>query len=424
MSGLRVGGRAKQAVGKEPEQMGLSGRVDSRRVVMHIITRLDGGGSAMDTVCTVLRHDRRRFRVMLVCGQKEAMSAEESALIDAGLRDLQRAEVPLITIPSMAREINPFRDVRAVWGLWRLMRRERPAIVHTHTSKAGLVGRLAAWLARVPVVIHTPHGHIFYGYYGMLMSKMICWVERILAMPTDRIVTLTDQGAREHIQHKIARPQKFAVIPSGITLSTFRSVRVDRSVKRKELGIPVEGVVVGTVGRLVPVKGHAWLLQSAPRILCEYPQACFVFIGDGPLSNQLRLLADNLGVSASVLFLGVRRDVPECLATFDVFVLPSLNEGMGLALVEAMAMGLPVVASRVGGVPDIVTDGVNGVLVPACDEQALASAVLGLLRDPSQRKAFGESAIRSVNQRFDITSTVEAIENLYDAVWREKVGAI
>jgi glycosyltransferase involved in cell wall biosynthesis len=382
-----------------------------RRAVVHIITRLDSGGSARNTFLTVLGHDRLRFHVGLAYGRVESVTD-----LDA----LRQAGVELFEIPTLVRDIKPAMDLQAVLALWSLLRRERPAIVHTHTSKAGAVGRIAAWLARVPVVIHTPHGHVFYGYYGRVMSGLIRLVERALATITDRIVTLTDRGAQEHVRLKIAGPEKFTAVLSGIPLETFRSVRVNPAAKRRELGLPPEGPVVGTVGRLVPIKGHTWLVRAVPFVVAEFPEARFVLVGDGPLGAGLRKLAEGLGVGRHVVFLGTRQDVPECLAALDLFVLPSLNEGMGRALVEAMAVGLPVVATRVGGVPDIVAHGTTGLLVPPQDAEALAAAVLELLRDRKRMAAFGEAAGRSIDERFDVRTMVSNLERLYETVWSEK----
>jgi len=394
--------------------------LDRRISVIHIITRLDRGGSARNTFLTALGHDRKRFRVSLVYGRSVPLTAEEAAPMKIDLERLSQAGVRVSEVPTLVREVRPILDAWALLALWRLLRRERPALVHTHTSKAGVVGRLAAWLAMVPVVIHTPHGHIFYGYYGAAASALIRLVERLLAKITDRIVTLTDRGAQEHVRCHIAGMEKFVTIHSGIDLAHFRSVQVDPAVKRKELGLPPDGAIVGTVGRLVPIKGLEWLLKAAPQVLAQFPQACFVIIGDGPLLGELRQLTSKLGIGLQVVFLGAREDVLECLAALDLFALPSLNEGMGRVLLEAMAVGCPVVATRVGGIPDIVADGTTGLLVPPRDDRALAEAILTLLRDRSRRAAYGEAARRHVDGRFDIETMVRNIERLYDEVWREK----
>jgi glycosyltransferase involved in cell wall biosynthesis len=388
--------------------------------VVHIITRLDHGGSARETFQTVLGHDRDRFRVSFAFGRPETTTADDAALLKADLQQLGQAGVSVFQVPPLVREINPVLDAWATVALWRLLRRVQPAVVHTHTSKAGAVGRLAARLAGIPVVIHTPHGHLFYGYYGQFLSTLVCFVERLLARLTDRIVTLTDRGAQEHVQYKIASPQKFVTIHGGDSLAQFRSMRVNATVKRKELGLPLEGPIIGAVGRLVPIKGHAWLLRAVPRVLAEFPQACAVLIGDGPLLGELKELVAELGISPHVVFLGTRHDIPECLAALDLFVLPSLNEGMGRALVEAMAVGCPVVATRVGGIPDVVADGTTGLLVPPRDDRALADAILTLLRDRRLSAAYGQAARRHVDGRFEVAAMVRDIERLYDEVWREK----
>ena len=393
---------------------------DGRRTVFHVITQMDRGGSARNTFLTVMGHDRDRFRVGLVYGRSTERSEVDTAQLAADLNELRQAGVVLFEVPCLVRDISLLQDARATLVLWRVFQRERPDIVHTHTSKAGALGRVAAWLAGVPVVIHTPHGHIFYGYYGWVMSGIIRLVERALARVTGRIVTLTDRGVQEHVQYRIAAPDKFVTIPSGIVLSAFRSTQVGPAVKRKELGLPTEGPVIGTDGRLVPIKGHEWLLKAAPRVLAEFPHATFVFLGEGPLLGQLQQLAAELGISGHVMFLGARSDVPECLAAFDLFALPSLNEGMGRALIEAMAVGLPAVATCVGGIPDVVEDGETGLLVPARDETALADALLKMLRNPVRRQAYGQAARQSTDERFDASAMVRAIDRLYDAVWQAK----
>ena len=388
--------------------------------VVHIITRLDHGGSARETLQTVLGHDRGRFRVSIAFGRPETTTADDAALLKTDLQQLGQADVSVFQVPPLVREINPVLDAWATVALWRLLRRVRPEVVHTHTSKAGAVGRLAAWLVGIPVVIHTPHGHLFYGYYGRFLSTLVCFGERLLARLTDRIVTLTDRGAEEHVRYKVAGPQKFVTIHGGNSLAPFRSMRVNATNKRKELGLPPEGPIIGTVGRLVLIKGHTWLIRAVPQVLAEFPQACVVLIGDGPLLGELKELAADLGISQHVVFLGTRHDIPECLAVLDLFVLPSLNEGMGRALLEAMAVGCPVVATRVGGIPDVVADGTTGLLVPPRDDRALAEAILTLLRDRSRRAAYCEAARRYVDGRFDIETMVHNIERLYDEVWQEK----
>src|SRR3989442_3777446 len=198
-----------------------------RRYVLHLITRMDGGGSARNTFLTAIGHDRKQFRVGLIHGRPVPLTAEEAAVMKADLKLLSQAGVRVFEVPALVREVRPILDARATVALWRLLCRERPALVHTHTSKAGVVGRLAAWLARVPVVIHTPHGHIFYGYYGAVASATIRLLERLLATITDRIVTLTDRGAQEPVQYKIAGLATVVAVPSGIEFVSFRPFQRD-----------------------------------------------------------------------------------------------------------------------------------------------------------------------------------------------------
>src|SRR3989475_3811725 len=223
--------------------------------VVHIITRLDHGGSARGTLPTVLGDDPGRVRGSIAFWRPGTTTADDAAPLKADLQQLGQADVAVFQVPPLVREINPVLDAWGTVALWRLLRRVRPEVVHTHTSKAGAVGRLAARLAGIPVVVHTPHRAVFYGYYGSVASAIIRLLERHLAKITDRIVTLTDRGAQEHVQYKIASPQKFVTIHGGNSLAQFRSLRGDAPGQRKGMGVPPGGTIIGTVGWLVPIKG-------------------------------------------------------------------------------------------------------------------------------------------------------------------------
>jgi len=365
--------------------------------VLHIITRLDVGGSAENTVISATRMPKAEFASSVISGR----TVDPPPRLAETLRD---AGVPFFEVPHLRRPVDVAGDCRALWQVWRLIRRLRPDIVHTHSSKAGFIGRMAARLAGVPRILYTPHGHVFQGYFSSPVTRSFVVLERLAARWTDRIITLTDAEADQHLALGIGRPGQFVTIPSGIDLDAAMAAAPTRLVP--------DGPAIGTVARLVPIKGHAYLLDAAPEVLRQYPAARFVLVGDGETRAALEAQARRLGVGDRVLFTGYRDDVPSLLAGMDLVVLPSLNEGMGRVLVTAMALGKPIVATRVGGVPELLADGAAGRLVPPGDAAALADAVCALLRDPDQAAALGEAGRRRVG-RYSAQAMVESLAQVY-----------
>lgn len=381
--------------------------------ILHLITRLDRGGSAENTVLTVSGLQRKGYHVTLVSGQTLDPSLKLAEL------DWQRGE-GWTEIPQLVRRINPIRDIKAFFKIYALIKRGRFQIVHTHSSKAGILGRLAAKLVGVPIVVHTPHGHVFYGYYGRILSHLFLLLERIWAEFTDRIVTLTERGKQEHIQLKVAPANKFTVIPSGVEFKDFLEVQKGSPALRQELGLASGERIVGSVGRFVPIKGYRYFLEAAKEIVEQRSDVLFLSVGDGPLEQELKAFAEASGIASRVVFAGYRKDVAEIMALMDVFVLPSLNEGMGKVLVEAMAEGKPVVATKVGGIPELVSDNLTGILCPPKDSHALAEAILKLLRNKELARRMGAEGRKRVYPQYDAKVMVEKIERLYAELMREK----
>jgi glycosyltransferase involved in cell wall biosynthesis len=360
---------------------------------LHVITRLSLGGSSEATVSGSEAATAAGYRCALAVSFAESDPATLASARARGCR--------LVDIPTLGREAAPWRDLAAVRDLVRLMRREAPTIVHTHTSKAGFVGRLAARLAGVPAVVHQPHGHIFHGYYGPMRTRMYVELERLAARWADRLLMLTERGTAEHLARGIGRPGQFAVVPSGVPVRTFRASAPGRETARAALGLPRDAFVVAVLGRLVPIKGFDLVLEALPALVAAMPTARLLVIGDGPLRADFERRADTLGMSPRLTMTGARTDVPALLAAADVLAAPSRNEGMGRAIVEAMALGLPVVGSRVGGIPAVIVDGESGRLVEPGNAAALAGALIELALDERLRAKLGEAAV----ERADLFST-------------------
>jgi len=383
--------------------------------VIHVITRFDKGGSAENTFLTLRGLDRTKYDLMLVKGPSEEsqMGDREQEAVRANLAETESAGVRIITVRELVRNLSPGLDLKAFLSLYRIVREEKPHIIHTHTSKAGILGRWAALLARVHVILHTPHGHVFWGYFGFMQTGLFIVLEKITALFTDRIIALTDQEKADHLRFHIAPDKKFTTIHSGADLSLFNAALYDRSNMKTELHIPPEDLVVGTVGRLTFVKGQIHLLEAAAKVLAVRPETTFVFLGNGELQPELRERAAEMGVADRVRFPGWRPDAAAVMSVFDVFALPSLNEGMGRVLVEAMALSKPIIASRIGGITDLVVHGKNGLLVPPRDANAIAEAILVLLDDEPRRKAMGSEG-RRMAKGFSAEGMIEKINALYE----------
>ena len=376
--------------------------------VVHVITRLTLGGSSENTVSTIEALTRRGYTSTL------ALGPESDA---ATVAEARRRGCRIVEVPPLCREVHPRRDVAAVQALVRLFHTLRPTIVHTHTSKAGFVGRLAARLARVPIIIHQPHGHVFYGYWGRARTALFVALERVAARWTDTLIALTPLEVEEHVERAIGRATQWAVVPSGVPTAQLRAQAPARHVARARLGLPADAFVVAGVGRLVPIKGFDLLVDALPAIRARVPSVHALLIGDGEERAALEARAAALDVGARLSITGAVGDVGGVLAAADVLAAPSRNEGMGRVLVEAMAIGLPVVGTTVGGIPDVIVDGECGRLVAPEDAAALAEALADLGADDALRAKLGAAA-RPRAEAFSTDVAAAAMGAIYDGLMR------
>jgi glycosyltransferase involved in cell wall biosynthesis len=376
--------------------------------VMRIVSRLNIGGPSIHVVLLNGGLDPARYDSLLVAGTEGAA--------EGNLKDLVTTRaLRLHTVPELGREIALRDDLRALIALYRLMRRERPHIVHTHLAKAGFVGRLAARLAGVPIVLHTFHGHTFHSYFSPAKTRIFLVMERFCARLSDRIVTISDRLRDEIAAFGVARPEAITVIPLGFDLTPFREASRGRRHGRFQtsLGLPDDAHLIGIVGRLVPIKNVALFLEAAARAAAGEPRLHFAVVGDGDLRLDLEARARSLGLAGRVHFVGWRRDLPDLYADLDALVISSDNEGTPVSLIEAMATGTPAIATCVGGVPDVVVDGVTGRLVPPGDADALAAAMLDLVARPGVTAAMAIEAQQGVLARYRGERLVDDIDRLY-----------
>ncbi len=382
--------------------------------ILRVIGRLNIGGPAIHVVNLNAGLDPARFESLLVSGIENA--SEGSMLHYAQSRGV----IPIVVREIVTEARLRFRDLKALVKLYRLIRQERPYIVHTHTAKAGLLGRLAARLAGVPVIVHTYHGHVLHGYFSPVKSWLLRHMEGALAHMTDRIIAVSDQVKRDLVAYGVAVPEKILVIPLGLELEPFLRCTVYRGEFRQELGLNNEARMVGIVGRIFPIKNHRLFLDAASYIAAKEPAARFVLVGDGILRPQMERCARDLGIADRVIFTGWRRDLPRIYADLDVLVLSSNNEGTPVSAIEAMAAGCPVVATRVGGLPDLIAEGETGSLVPPGNPQALAATILRLLRDPEAAGRTARTARAVVQERFTLKRLISDTENLYQEILNGK----
>jgi len=318
----------------------------------------------------------------------------------------------VVTSRYWRRGISPL-DVLAFYELLKLCRRKKFTIVHTHTSKGGFLGRIAARLGGVPIVIHTVHGFSFNELTPWWTTAFYVYLERLADHFCDTVISVTDQHRLMAIQKRIAKPDKIVTIHNGIDLSRFEGISAESV--REELGLSREITLIGSVGRLASQKGQTYLLRALPRVLQKHPQTHLVFIGEGPQEAELRGLAVELGVAGHCTFLGFRRNVPELLARLDIFVQPSPREGLSITLLEAMAAKRPVIATNITGNREVVDDGINGVLCQPMDSTALAKALIDLIENPKKARLLGERAREKVEQHFEEQMMLKQTLELYRA---------
>ena len=372
--------------------------------VLRVIARLNIGGPAIHATLLTSRLDPARFTTTLVAGTEDAAEGNYLAL--------HGRDAAVEIIADLGREIRPLRDLRTLWTLMRLIRRVQPTIVHTHTAKAGAVGRLAALLCGVPVVVHTFHGHVLRGYFSPAKTAVYRAIERGLAWRTDRLLTVTDRVRDELLALGVGRPAQYSTVPLGFDLAPLVHAERRRGELRAELGLGT-APLVGIVARLVPIKAHEVFLDAATRIRAAVPDVRFLIVGDGECRSALEARVDALGMRDAVRFLGWRADLDRLYADLDVVVLTSRNEGSPVALIEAMAAGVPVVATAVGGVPDVVAHGTSGLLAPLDDAATLAEHTVTLLRDRARALAMGSEGRSRVVATYSADRLVADIEDLY-----------
>jgi glycosyltransferase involved in cell wall biosynthesis len=365
--------------------------------VLHVITRFWAGAGG-NTLLSALGADPDRYEVW-VAGADGGPLWERAE--QAGLRTVR--------LRRFREVLSPAADLSVLWQLVRLLRRERFTVVHTHSSKGGFLGRLAARLAHVPLVVHTFHGFSYHDYMPAWRRRLYPALERLVRPLTHAFLAVSPRVAGEAVTMRLAPPGSVTVVPSAVELDQLPE-RPDPRL-RKELGLPAGTRLVGTVGRLDAQKAPLDFVRMAARVKAVRPAVRFVMVGDGPMAEEVRAEADRLGVEVALV--GFRADAPVLATAFDVFVISSLYEGLGRALTEALGSGRPVVATAVNGVPDLVVPGSTGLLAPPGDPGALAESVTWMLDHPEEGRRMGSQGSALVRTLFDPALMCELIDRTY-----------
>jgi len=377
--------------------------------IVHIITRMVLGGAQENTLLTCEGlHRSRRWHVTLVTGPAIGPEGEL-------IRRARRCGIHTIVVPDMQRAVHPVRDARALASLVSITRRLRPDLVHTHSSKAGVLGRVAARACRVPAVVHTIHGLPFHPYQKAAYNALCIAAERLGARCSDRLVCVADAMRRQALDAGVGSPHQYVTIYSGMEVDAFLEADRHRERARRAFGFAEEDVVIGKIARLFHLKGHRYVLEAAPRIIQRCPRARFLFVGDGILRETLQRQAARIGVADRVVFAGLvdAARIPEMIGAMDIVVHASLREGLPRAVVQALLGGRAVVCYAVDGAPEVVLDGVTGRLVPPRSVEELADAVVELAADPARARRMAFEARRRFTDRFRAETMVRELETLY-----------
>jgi glycosyltransferase involved in cell wall biosynthesis len=385
--------------------------------VLRVIARLNMGGPALHVAYLSAGLRARGYETTLVAG---SLARGEGSMSHVA----EELGVPIVALPDLHREISPLRDLRAAFRLASLIRRVRPEILHTHTAKAGAIGRVAALLsagARPPIVVHTFHGHVLRGYFDPLRTDIFRRLERSLARSATALVAVSPEVRDDLVALGVAPREKFAVIRLGIELEErVRGGADGRLETRRLLGIAADRFTVGWIGRMTGVKRTDDVLLALKTLREHGVDACLCMVGDGPDRDDVEERAHELGIVRSCFFLGYQDDVAPFYAALDTLILPSGNEGTPVSAIEALASGRPVVATRVGGVPDVVRDGEDGFLVDPGDVEAMADRLSLLASDAGLRRRMGDAGRARVLPRYSVDRLIDDVDLLYRSLLEAK----
>jgi len=377
-----------------------------KTTVVHIITKLELGGAQQNTLFTVANLERRKYEPVLISGTEGILVEDAKKLKD----------VKVYLIPELVREIRPFKDVISFLKIRRILKElKKPfsnIIVHTHSSKAGILGRWAARVAGINLIIHSIHGYSFNDYQPSFLRAFYIFIERVTSLVTTRFIAVSKANIEKGMAERIFTKDKALLIRSGIDIREFQEVKGDRMKKKEELGTDARCPLVAMIACFKTQKSPLDFVKIARIVSDNISEIRFLLIGDGVLRSEIEELIKKLGMDGKILLLGWRNDIPEILSCIDVLVLTSLWEGLPRVFPQAMASGVPVVATEVDGAPEAIKNGINGYLLPPKGIHAMAEKIVYLIRDPEKAQEMGGKG-KDLVEEFDIWKMLAQQEELY-----------
>jgi len=374
--------------------------MQKKTILFYCITKLELGGAQKQLLSLINGLDKEKYSIYLFTAKEGILLEEASSIVGLTIKKSRFLE----------RSINPIKDFLALFEIYLFIKKSKPDIVHTHSSKAGILGRCAAKLAKVKVIIHTVHGWSFNNYQPIVLRKIFIWLERFIANFTDRLIVVSNYDKQRGLDSYIANDNKYIIIRYGINYSEF-DIRAED--KRREFGIKSDDLVITMISCFKPQKAPQDFIKLASLVNKILPNTKFILIGDGVLREKLEKLIDRSGLRNQVILTGWRRDIPGMLYISDVFVLTSFWEGLPVALLEAMASSKPVIVTDTGGVRDVVIEGKTGYLVPLGDTNAMSNRLTALLKDPDLRLNMGRQAKDNLGFDFTVENMLKNTQDLY-----------
>lgn len=362
-------------------------------------------GSGINTFLTMngLKH---KYQMEMACAPGEGLNTL-----------VEKNDMKVHRIKNFVSEARLFKDIHALWQLYRLLRREKFDLMHTHNSKGGFIGRFAARLAGGPPVVHTVHGFAFHENETWLRRNLFLMLEKMAKNWCSKIICISQPLVELWVKHKLASLEKITKIYSGIHILEFKQASSQREKIREQLGISKDEIIIGQVSKLWEGKGHEDIIEASSEIFAKVENCRIFFVGDGDIRPKLERKIREKGLTEKIILLGHRDDVPEITSALDIAVLASHFEGMGRVILEAMAAGLPVAATRVGGIVDLVDEGKTGFLFESHRPDQLAQAIIKLGGDPLLREQMGKDGQKRVDVKFSAETMISQIDNVYEEVF-------
>jgi len=377
--------------------------------IIRIQSRICIGGPTIHTEILSRYLPASKYESLVIGG---ALDEKESCRY----AELKEKGIRIHIINEMKRDLSPLNDIRTIYALYKIIRKEKPNIVETHTAKAGFTGRIAAFLARVPVIVHTFHGHVFENYFSIFKTKIIILIERFLARLSTKIIVLSRKQLEDIVhKYKIAPADKTEIIPLGFEIERFVNLKRNGSLKH-ELGISKSRYLIATIGRIVPIKNYEMIFRVIRILQAEHINVHLCVIGDGKLRETYEKKMNGNLNKKYVHFLGWRGDLENIYSSVDLVVITSLNEGTPFSIIEAMASGVPVVATNVGGIPDLIKDGESGFLCEVGNDYEMAKKIKALLLEEDLKSRITHNARQFVFQRYSYKRLINDMEKFYTSL--------